>query len=840
MKFIAALLSIPLLFASTHEGEAERPKENATPILAAPDAAPTDSRLVVIGFDGGDSRITKKLMADKQLPNFQKLDETGSFHPLLTTNPAQSPVSWAAFNTGMGPDTTNIYDFVCRENVDRATNEKLERPRPANAMAFKTEASADDYLPMPLRSGMRIPLTAGAAAGIFLIFFLLFRFGAKFPKAAAILLSLILGLTAGGATFAMTRYLPRRVPVAKAERRGTPFWKYLDEHGVKSVGLSIPMVFPLPPENLPHTKILAGLGVPDARQTNGDWFVFTSDPTRIADLESKGQMGGSYIKLQLDEQHSRERSKIYTAVIEGPENFWLTAALRDELKEISTELSKGPGPDRIRALGKRQDEINRQLDNPRATLQFNAKIGDDGKKVSIELDHKIISRTDGGEFSAGDWSPITRAVFQFNPLLKLSVLIRFQITSVNPLEIFLKPLNLDPKSPPPTAPISQPVSFSAELASAAGVGDFETLGWACMTNPLKDLAIDETTFLTDIENVLAQRKKLLFDQLARKDWRLLYMVFGETDRVAHLMMRYYDDQHPLYKKDEASKPVTFFGKQMTLSDTIPEIYRQADAIVGEVLKRIEDGRSHLMVVSDHGFASFRQQVHLNNWLAENGYMTFKTLTDDEKRDITENRMSLKDFNDPKKVFKYLDFSKTKAYSLGLGKIYINVKGREKQGIVEPADQEAVEREIAQKLEAAIDPNTQKPFVKRAYLAREIYPDRGKGLKPGERDNSEDIILGFHEGYRVSWDSTLGGTLFNLNDRMELVPKPFIEPNLEKWSGDHCSVDPSVVTGIFFSTARFNLPPDTRVPDVRHCAPTILQYFGVPVPPGQRAPMTIAK
>jgi predicted AlkP superfamily phosphohydrolase/phosphomutase len=459
-----------------------------------------------------------------------------------------------------------------------------------------------------------------------------------------------------------------------------------------------------------------------------------------------------------------------------------------------------------------------------------ARVSDDRKKVGIELEHKGVTRPDGSELMVGDWSPIVRAKFQLNPLLSVSALVTFRVLSIDPLTIFLKPLNLDPKSPPPTAPISAPKGFSGEIAASADVKDFETLGWACATNALKDEAIDEETFLGDIERVLAQRERILRDRLGKNDWRLLYMVFGETDRVQHMMFRHWDTQHPGYSKEAAERGVTFFGRKMPIKDTIAEIYRQADRIVGEVWRRVNDGKTQLMIVSDHGFAPFRTGVHLNKWLYDHGYLAVK-----DTKEIA--KVKVPDLFKSKLPFPYVDWSNTRAYSLGLGKIYLNIKDREPRGIVDPKDAEALEREIAAALEADVDPDTKKPFVKKAYLARDIYPDRGKNMREGDRDNSEDIVLGFQEGYRVSWESTLGGFTHDVGDVEHLLDKGhFLVPNRQKWSGDHCSVDPSLVTGIFFSTQRFQAPTDAPVPDVRHCAPTILQYFGLAIPAGLRAPL----
>jgi predicted AlkP superfamily phosphohydrolase/phosphomutase len=818
-------------------GEPSASSEPAKPSVGQSEG---QSRLIVIGFDGADCRIVKKLMEQNQLPNLQKLASSGSFFPLKTTNPAQSPVSWAAFNTGMGPDTTNIYDFVCREVENRDTHEKLPEPRPANAMAFRSEADADSYLPFVLRSSMRIPAIAGVGVLLFILFLLLFRAGARFPRGAAVLLSLLLGGVGAGAAASMTRYLPARVPVAKAERRGVPFWKYLDDHGVQTVGLSVPMVFPFGEEGLRNSKILAGLGVPDARQTPGDYFILSNDKDKLAKLKKNAQMGGKFIEMQRSE--GSRKSETYEAKLQGPENFWLKPRLLAERKSITESLARGEaGPDELKKLHTQLDAIDSQLgNNILVSIQLQVTPSEDRKRIAVELEHKAV-RAGSADLGVGDWSPLTRATFQFNPILHLSVLVRFRVMSIEPLEIYLEPLNLDPKAPPITAPISWPAAFSAELANDSNISDFETLGWACATNPLKDQAIDEKTFLEDIEEIMRQRERLLNGRLGKNDWRLFYMVFGETDRVQHLMFRYFDEQHPLYKKEEAEKQVTFFGRTMSLKDCIPEIYRQADRIVGEAWKRCNDGKTQMMVLSDHGFSSFRRQVHLNSWLLKNGYLVLRDLTEDEKEEIKNSRKTLDDFAN-QKGFKFVDWSKTRAYSLGLGKIYLNVKGREPQGIVESAAQEALEREIAKKLEADVDPDTGKPFVKSAYLAREIYPDRGKNLKGGERDNSEDLVLGFQEGYRVSWDTTLGGFGgMDIDEKNNSVYcKSFLAPNEEKWSGDHCSIDPSVVTGIFFSTLKLQLPPDAQVPDVRHCAPTILKYFGLEVPQGQRAPMVAAQ
>lgn len=825
MPLPESLLGLALLLSSI-QGAPQAPESRA------------GSRLVVLGFDGGDARLVQQLLEQGQLPNLQKIRDTGSYFPLRTTNPAQSPVSWASFNTGMGPDTTNIYDFVCRVNEDRDTHAPLAKPTPALSLTYPVTESADRILPAPLRSAFRIPLIVGAGLALFGVFFALFRLGAKFPARMALVLSLVLGVATSAFAAAVARYLPKSVVVPRTEMRGTPFWDHLDGQGIATVGLSVPMVFPLPEAPFAHAKILAGLGVPDARQSWGDWFVLSTDKAHLDRLVQEGDMGGIAVHLAPDASHDRGGARAYVGTIEGPKNFWLEQRFDDELRAIAERFaSGGTSPDENRELARRKEEIERERGaGIRASVEILARVAEDKKRVAIELEHGQVDRPDGGDLQVGDWSPLVRVKFRLNPLISLSTLVAFRVLSIDPLTIFLKPINLDPKAPPPTAPISTPREFSGEIASDTDVRDFETLGWACATNALKDNAIDEETLLGDIERILGQRERILNDRIQRGDWRLLYMVFGETDRVQHLMFRHIDPLHPLYSQETANREVTFFGKRMPVKDTIAEIYRQADRIVGEAWARVNDGRTQMLVVSDHGFSSFRTGVHLNKWLHSHGYLAVKDPEKIGKVDVAQL------FN-PNNLFAYVDWSATRAYSLGLGKIYLNVKGRESRGIVDPKDAEALEREIAKKLEEDVDPDTKKPFVKRAYLAREIYPDRGKNMRPGDRDNSEDLVLGFAEGYRVSWESSLGGftDTASLADAKGLLePGRYLVRNRHKWSGDHCSVDPSLVTGIFFSTMRLAPPTDAPAPDVRHCAPTILHYFGAPIPAGLRAPLLPAK
>ena len=214
-----------------------------------------------------------------------------------------------------------------------------------------------------------------------------------------------------------------------------------------------------------------------------------------------------------------------------------------------------------------------------------------------------------------------------------------------------------------------------------------------------------------------------------------------------------------------------------------------DALVGRVVAECDREQSVLMIISDHGFNSFRRGVDLNRWLEIGGYLKV---------------------NEPVRSKKYLaaiDWAQTRAFAVGLAGIFINLKGRQSQGIVAPgAEAAALCREIAQKLAALADPENDQPAVKTVYLASEVY--RGP-----YKDAAPDLIVGYQRGYRASWETAVGQ-----------VTDDVFHTNTKAWSGDHC-VDQSLVPGVLFCNRKIETE-HARLMDI---GPTVLDMFGVPVP-----------
>jgi predicted AlkP superfamily phosphohydrolase/phosphomutase len=215
-----------------------------------------------------------------------------------------------------------------------------------------------------------------------------------------------------------------------------------------------------------------------------------------------------------------------------------------------------------------------------------------------------------------------------------------------------------------------------------------------------------------------------------------------------------------------------------------------DRILGEIIKQL-DNKTALMVFSDHGFSTFRRAVHINSWLVQNGFMK-----------LTQKVPS--DAKDGGGLFQYVDWKNTKAYALGFGSIYLNIKGRERYGVVEKgSDAASVADQITDKFVKLTDPKDGQSAVKNVYKNNDIYSG-------GEANSSPDLVVGFQIGYRASWQTAVGGS-----------PEDIFSDNLKKWSGDHI-VDPSIVPGIFLT----NFRTDNERPTLMDIAPTVLSCFGL--------------
>jgi predicted AlkP superfamily phosphohydrolase/phosphomutase len=766
----------------------------AWPSLCA--QTPAKGRVIVLGFDGADARTTRELIEKGELPNLKRLADTGTFAPLGTSNPAESPVSWAALNSGQNPAKTGVPGFVRRELVSFGSAGKLPSPNFGHLVG-PVQAPLESFgnTPIPTWS----PLACGAAAGLAVLLGFLVVFAAllRLRKVASFSLSLVLGAIAFWGGWTLRNYLPAKVPKWENPLAAAPFWETAAKAGVPCVVLDGAQSFDRTP--VPGARVLAGLGVPDARGGVNSFFVYTSDELTF-EREPKGKSTDSGgIVYRVDERDGVIESKLF-----GPVNFWEQGKIRAELEKVKAARDDlNVRYQRSRELIEEQGEIEARL------KPYNKGEAEGRAWVPLRVQRKgdVAAVTLGSqtqELREGQWSDWYHLTFELNPLLKVKAITRAKLVhSSSPcFELYVNALEYDPAAPPFWQPISQPAGYATQLEHACG--PFETIGWACMNLPLKDRVVDPVTFLEDIEFTLRWREKLTHEELARKDWRILMSCESTPDRVQHMLYQYYDPSHPMYDAQAAAEKLTFGGREITLAEAIPASYREMDRFVGDVLKELAP-EDTLIVCSDHGFQSFRRQVHLNNWLIEKGYLVLKAEVEKGKSDNLNS---------------YADWSRTRAYSLGLGMIYVNQKGREGQGIVDAAEVPALLAKIREDFLASTDPKNGERFGHGAYVVSEIH--KGPHL-----DREADMLVCFNAGWRVSWGTTEGGFFATMDGEGRVVPGETCVDNAKNWSGDHVSVDPSLVEGIFFSNRKLALPA-TGI-NLLHIAPTVLALSGVAVP-----------
>ena len=419
-----------------------------------------------------------------------------------------------------------------------------------------------------------------------------------------------------------------------------------------------------------------------------------------------------------------------------------------------------------------QGPENTLLDgNPPLTLPVRIHLDRAAGRARAELGDTTLTLTPG-ELSG--WVTLGFAAM---PGVRVKGLTRLLVTEMGEhFSLYVAPINLDPESP--AMPISHPSYYASYLAKK--VGPYATLGLAEDTWALNEGVTDDATFLQQTYDIDREREAMFFAALERLDSGSLVCVFDGTDRIQHMFWRDIEAGHPAGRGRDAAPQ----------RHAIRELYAHNDALVGRVRAQLRDG-DVLMVISDHGFTSFRRGVNLNQWLLREGYLTLKPGADGRGEWLRD-----------------VDWSRTKAYVLGLTGLFLNLRGREAQGIVAPgADAAAVKAELVDKLRRLCDEEKQATGINEAFDTAVIYA--GPYM-----ENAPDLVIGYNAGYRVSWDCAKG-----------IVAGPVFEDNTKAWSGDHC-VDPRLVPGVFFC----NRSVEPQEPALIDIAPTALRLFGIDPPP----------
>lgn len=424
--------------------------------------------------------------------------------------------------------------------------------------------------------------------------------------------------------------------------------------------------------------------------------------------------------------------------------------------------SEASGARTVRMRPNREGHIETFLEGPDHPLKPEAPalktamtLNPSGDKVRIRIADADI------ELSEGEWSDWVTVPFSFFGPASVSGTVRFYLVNGYPrVQLYISPIQIDPREP--VVPLSSPPDYAADLADTFGL--YHTIGMPEETWSLNEGHLSDHAYLEMVKTILQERENMFFDALERKDSNVVVGVFVQTDRVSHMFYRGIDPEHPLYEEtDEEAR------------NAIHWIYTEADRVLGRTMEQM-GLNDRLIVLSDHGFAPFRRAVNLNRWLLDKGFLVLQ-------EGKTESGVG----------FAAVDWTRTRAYALGLNSVFINQAGREARGIVEENEARKIKRQIMQQLPQLIDPD------KGLRIVREVFD--GEKLYPGNANNdAPDLVIGYEPGFRASWQTTLGG-----------APRKLVGDNTKKWSGDHC-IAPEAVPGVLFTSFEPETPIES-IPDI---------------------------
>jgi predicted AlkP superfamily phosphohydrolase/phosphomutase len=377
---------------------------------------------------------------------------------------------------------------------------------------------------------------------------------------------------------------------------------------------------------------------------------------------------------------------------------------------------------------------------------------------------------------AGQWSRWTKLNFTLDAPVSLlnqsaAGICRFYLQEVAPnFRLYMTPINIDPSAP--AVQLSEPPSFIQDVAKKRGL--FYTTGFQEDHKARSNGVFVDGEYARQAQMVLDERLALFEYAVDDYDGGLLFFYFSSSDLQSHMFWWDSDAKHPTRSESEAKK---YFGH-------IHRLYQRLDQVVGEVVDRY-GSRATIFVMSDHGFANFGRQFNLNSWLRDLGYLGPAGCTS---------------------IMADVDWSVTSAYGLGINGLYLNLKGRERDGIVEPgAKAEELLTELKERLEAVADVNGER-VIRNVYRSDKMYSGNATALAP-------DLIIGYARGYRASWETCLGD-----------LTQDVLLDNESAWSADHCA-DALEVPGVLWC----NRPFRAANPSLIDIAPSILAEFGQPAP-----------
>lgn len=538
-----------------------------------------------------------------------------------------------------------------------------------------------------------------------------------------------------------------------SNRSGKAFWTILGEHGVPASVWRMPINFPVEPG---EGYSIPGMMTPAVDSAYGEMTFYSTSPP----LE---HLGSDKVK-----QLSRPRNGIVRTSVIGPVNSFKESA-------------------------------------PREQVPLAIYVDEERGSVALELEDQVVV------LEPGEWSRFLNVSFDMLPMHAMSMagIVRFYLRSIEPeLELYASPINVDPYAP--ISPISHPDDASAEIADYLG-GAYYTQGMAEDVGSRKKdlLTVDE--FMQQTSLVFDERGRMLDMALERfageEQGGLLFFYYSTVDLCSHMMWRHTDEEHPHHEPEVAAHDSSWWsGREgSTWKDFHRDVYAKMDDVLGEVRAAVGED-TPIIVMSDHGFAPYYRKFNLNNWLVEEGYLVLK---EGEELPPEGGKRNIQLVPDPEAEggsTSIIDWSRSKAYGVGFNGLYLNLKGREARGVVEPgAEADALLAELKRKLEGTTDPGRYgTPVVLAADLAKDVYN--------GERlAEAPDVLVGYNAGYGNSDEASTG-----------YLEHSVLADNLGgTFNGSHL-MDPRVVSGVLVTNMEVSLDD----PCLEDLTVELLRQYGI--------------
>jgi len=573
-----------------------------------------------------------------------------------------------------------------------------------------------------------------------------------------------------------------QVPATGAEsvtnRTGASFWQLLREAGVPADIWRMPANFPVEPSS---GVSFPGMMTPALDSAYGECSFFTSDKAK--------QLSMDYHKVFALE----ETQGFIDGSIPGPDNPAID-------------------PDEFDTAAERDIAVG-------AKIPFRVYVDREAGAAAFELDGEVVV------LKPGEWSDFVEVAYSMVPLgaMDMNGILRIYLRSIEPqVEFYVSPVNLSPLAPP--TPVSEPPSASVELAEA--IGPYYTQGMAEDVNALKNKVLTDAEFMAQVDLVYSERRRMMDYAVDRylegDEGGLLFFYYSTIDLACHMMWRHTDPVHPAHDPAVASEDSAWWSDRpgTTWKDVVTDLYLQMDPVLGRLRERLGDDVTYI-VMSDHGFAPYRRKFDLNAWLRDNDYLFLNEDpppgAGEDAKPAAENGtgflgvVELRDPDNKQKVlYSDVDWSRTKAYAMGFNGLYLNLEGREGQGVVDPADTDALLARLKRELEAVVDPKHPdgRPIL-RCDISSQVYSEPRLAEAP-------DMQVGYNVGYGNSDQASTGFITRNV----------FSDNTGGTFNGSHLMA-PEVVAGILIS----NRPVREGDHALEDLTVEILRRYGVEPPEG---------